>query len=70
MDCRMTLLDLVDVVSAHCASEVEVVAVVAHLVNSGAVRLCGNFRGAHVDLAAADPARQASVRLSVLEAAM
>jgi hypothetical protein len=70
MDCRMTLLDLVDVVSEHCATEGEVVAVVAHLVNSGAVRLCGNFRDAAVDLAADDPSRRASDRLSVLAAAM
>ena len=31
-------------------SEDEVIATVVHLVNSGAVRLCGSFRGARIDL--------------------
>ena len=33
-------------------SEDEVIATVVHLVNSGTVRLCGNFRGARIDLTA------------------
>lgn len=45
-----TLLDLVSAVSAHARSDAEVVATVVHLVNSGAVRLNGNFRGARFDL--------------------
>jgi hypothetical protein len=46
----LTLLDLVAAVSESAASEAEVVATVVHLVNSGIVRLCGNFRGARFDL--------------------
>jgi hypothetical protein len=47
----VTRLDLVSTVSRYAGSEAEVIATVVHLVNSGAVRLCGNFRGArfHVD---------------------
>lgn len=40
-----TLLELVCVVNEFAASEAEVVATVTHLVRSGRVRLCGNFRG-------------------------
>lgn len=47
---NMTLLDLVKVVSDHARSEAEVIATVAYLVNSGRVRLCGNFEGARFDL--------------------
>ncbi len=46
----MTLLDLVNAVSAHARSDTEVVATIVHLVNSGAVRLGGNFRGARFEL--------------------
>jgi hypothetical protein len=46
---NVTLLDLVTVVSEHARSEAEVVAAVVYLVNSGAVRLCGNFKGARFD---------------------
>lgn len=46
----ITLLDLVNAVSAHARSDAEVVATIVHLVNSGAVRLGGNFRGARFDL--------------------
>lgn len=42
----ITLLDLVTAVSEHARGEAEVIATVVHLVNSGIVRLCGNFRGA------------------------
>ena len=45
----MTLLDLVMVVQDQSDSDDEVVATVTHLVNSGAVRLCGNFRGARIE---------------------
>ena len=41
----ITLLDLVEAVSEFADSDVEVVATVVHLVNSGMVELCGNFRG-------------------------
>jgi hypothetical protein len=42
---ELTLLDLVQAVSISATSEVEVVATVLHLIRSGRVRLCGNFRG-------------------------
>ena len=44
-----TLLDLVTAVSEVSRTEAEVIATVVHLVNSGTVTLCGNFRGAHFD---------------------
>jgi hypothetical protein len=47
---NMTLLDLVMAVSEHAPSEAEVIATVASLVNSGQVRLCGNFKGTRFDL--------------------
>ena len=46
----MTLLDLVKVVSDHARSEADVIETVVYLVNSGQVRLCGNFKGARFDL--------------------
>jgi hypothetical protein len=45
----LTMLDLVNELSANATTDTEVVAMVVHLVNSGAVRLCGNFRGARFD---------------------
>ncbi len=53
MSGEFTMLDLVRAVSECADSEAEVVATIAHLVNSGRVRLCGNFRGARIDLGAA-----------------
>ena len=50
MTMTATLLDLVSAVSAYARSDAEVVATVVHLVNSGAVRLIGNFRDARFDL--------------------
>ena len=50
MSLDMTLLDLVDAVADHARSDAEVIATVVYMVNSGAVRLCGNFRGARFDL--------------------
>ncbi len=47
---QLTLLDLVNVVSESATTDAEVVATVVHLVNSGIVQLCGNFRGARFDL--------------------
>ncbi len=43
---QLTLLDLIEAVAEVTDSEAEQVSVVAHLVNSGRVRLTGNFRGA------------------------
>jgi uncharacterized membrane protein len=45
---QSTMLDLVHAVSLSAKDEAEVVATVAHLVNSGRVRLCGNFAGAKI----------------------
>jgi hypothetical protein len=50
MERTITLLDLLSAVSESAGSEREVVATVVHLVNSGAVRLGGTFRGARFDL--------------------
>jgi len=41
---------LVRAVSATATTDTGVVATVTYLVNSGTVRLCGNFRGARIDL--------------------
>jgi hypothetical protein len=40
-----TLLDLVGAVAEVAEDENEVVATVLHMIRSGRVRLCGNFRG-------------------------
>ena len=50
MKATTTLLELVTAVTDVADSEEEVIATVVHLVNSGAVRLCGIFRGARFDL--------------------
>jgi hypothetical protein len=42
----VTLLDLVTAVSRYARTDAEVVATVVYLVNTGKVRLGGNFRGA------------------------
>ena len=47
---HITLLDLVTVVSSLARTDAEVVATVIYLVNSGKVRLAGNFRGARFAL--------------------
>jgi hypothetical protein len=49
---QLTMLDLVMAVSESATTEAEVIATVVHLVNSGIVQLCGNFRGARFDTAA------------------
>jgi hypothetical protein len=60
MSVQLTLLDLVDAVSAHASTDDEVVATIVYLVNSGRVRLGGSFRGALIDLGnEAAPARAA-----------
>jgi hypothetical protein len=53
MSNAVTLLELVTAVTRHAETDDEVVATVVWLVNSGAVRLCGNFRGARFDLRSA-----------------
>ena len=42
---NVPLLDLVTVVSKHARTEAEVISAVVYLVNSGLVRLSGNFKG-------------------------
>jgi hypothetical protein len=44
-----TMLELVTAVARTAESEAEIVETVVALVNSGAVRLCGNFRGQTFD---------------------
>ena len=57
MTLNLTLLDLVNAVVDHTPSEAETIATVVYLVNSGGVRLCGNFKGARFDLATLNAAR-------------
>ena len=45
-----TMLDLVTAVAETADTETELIATVAYMVNSGKVRLCGNFKGATFDL--------------------
>jgi len=54
----LTLLDLVQTVGEFAQNDDEIVAAVTHLVNSGKVRLGGNFTGARIDLST--PASPAS----------
>ena len=44
---RMTLLELVQAICDEANDDREVVETVRHLLSSGQVRLCGNFRTAH-----------------------
>lgn len=44
-----TLLDLVRAVSEVTSDEDEVVATVLHMLRSGSVRLCGNFRNEPIE---------------------
>ena len=54
MTTEATLLDLVTCISEVTRDDREVVATVVALVNSGRVRLTGNFRGARISLDDAD----------------
>ena len=47
---QCTMLDLVSAVSEYAHTDDEIVATVVYLVNSGKVRLGGNFAGATIDL--------------------
>jgi len=59
MALKITLLDLIDAVAEHSASDAETVATVVYMVNRGHVRLGGTFRGARFDLdVAAAPPRE------------
>lgn len=55
---QTTLLELVTVVGDQVATEAELIATVVFLVNSGAVRLCGTFRGARFDVGVLEGRRQ------------
>ena len=59
MAIESTLLELVKAVSDCAETDTEVVATVVHLVNSGRVRLCGNFRGARFAVETTDAASAA-----------
>jgi hypothetical protein len=48
---KTTLLALVQTVSQFAKDDTEIVATVAHLINSGRVQLCGNFAGAKISYA-------------------
>ena len=43
---RLTMLDVIEAVADVVQTERELIATVVYLVNSGQVRLCGNFAGA------------------------
>jgi len=47
---KVTMLDLVSAVAEYATSDAELIATVVYLVNSGRVRLNGNFRGRRFDL--------------------
>ena len=51
---ELTLLDLIQAVSEVAASDQELLATVADLINSGLVRFCGDAARATIDLLAAD----------------
>jgi hypothetical protein len=48
----LTLLDVIQAVSEYATSDRETLATVAYLINSGQIRLCGDFSGAMIDLSA------------------
>ncbi|HZR71046.1 MAG TPA: hypothetical protein VFB01_18555 [Burkholderiales bacterium] len=60
MSPKVTMLDLVTAVSSYAANDAEVIATVVYLVNSGKVRLGGNFRGARFAVDALHPTRTAA----------
>ena len=49
-----TLLDVIHAVSEVAASDQEILAAVADLINSGRVRLCGAAAGATIDVSATE----------------
>jgi hypothetical protein len=53
----VTMLELVITVTEHARTEGEAIATIVHMIDSGAVRLCGTFSGARIDLGEVDPAR-------------
>lgn len=55
---NITMLELVTAVAEHARTEAELIATVVHMINSGAVRLSGTFRGARIDLGASSRPRR------------
>jgi hypothetical protein len=49
-----TLLDVIEAVSEVAANDQETLATVAHLINTGQVRLCGDAAGATIDVSATE----------------
>ena len=45
----LTLLDVINAVGEHAKTPDELKAVVTHLVNSGKVKLCGEFAGCKIE---------------------
>ena len=50
MAATVTLREVVSVISEYAQSEDEVVATLVHLVNSGRIRLRGDYAGAHIEV--------------------
>ena len=61
---NVTLLKLVSAVAKYARSDKEVIATVASMVNSGRVRLGGNFKGTRFDLDALAPPFRPAVAVS------
>ena len=62
---KSTLLDLVRTLTSFTDDDREVVSMVTYLVNSGHVRLCGNFAGASIELSPVSPTTpQPNIHLS------
>jgi hypothetical protein len=53
-----TMLELVSALSAHARSEDDVVAWVVALMSSGAIRLCGVFKGTRFEALIGEPSWQ------------
>lgn len=49
-----TLLDVINAVDEFADTDVELLATVAHLVNSGKIRLCGELAGSRIEIVKAD----------------
>lgn len=49
-----TLLDVINAVDEFAETDEELWATVTHLVNSGKVRLCGDFAGSKIEIVNAD----------------
>ena len=62
-----TMLELVNTLSGHSHSEDEVVARVVSLVNSGAVRLCGIFKGSRFEASIGEPSWSPAHRTALPE---